>query len=1684
MSNKPFISAPASSKAWKALLAASLIIAPVVYPAPAAHASLTPQPVHDIIALPGERMKLQLKDLFGGSEGTFQIEGNSDSEIVSLNRDANDLQLFFRQPGQATFTVTLNGNSRQVAVNVLDAGTDGQMDIGDLVRYMGANPSKFTDRSSVSTYLQTLAPGEVKANHSPVVTQATYAVRYSSGFTLDVSAFFSDPDGDALDYVVLPASMNGVQASMSGSRLTLTGRQTGRTAFTIYATDPKGAFASIKLLPNTPPAPVSLNASVYSAVYQQPSAISLPPYFFDADGDPISFRIAETTVTGVTYTGNLQPLSPFIDGSMLKFTGQLAGTTNLSLIASDGQYESVPFRLTLNPSQEAGNRPPVGTPLSVQVARDTELPSVMLNSHFSDLDGDPLTYTVSPSVSGGVTASIIGDQLVFNGRIKDNASFNVTATDNHGASVSAAFTYTIENRPPIGTPFTAKVSKNAKLPSVTLATYFSDPDGDALTYTVTPQTSGGVTAAINGGTLVFEGLLTDNASFTVTAQDNQGAKASAVFTYTLENRSPVAAKEWIGLSVHNSVPDIYLPDNFSDPDGDHLEFHITPMEQGGLSALINGSFLSFNGIPRENVSFTVTAIDPDQASASTVYQLTPVNTAPTATSKTFSGARGETPDTLDLTENFHDAEGDPLQFSLSSTATSGGLTGYIDGHHLSFTGQQDGEASFDITATDPMGGSRTVTYTFLLSNGAPVGTPFKKEVTRNSELEPIDLSSYFTDPDGDALTYEVTPSFPEEVQGIKAKIVGSQLQFKGSITGTASFTVRATDGEGLYGEAVFTFTVSNRIPVAKEPVVSIPVHNLVDTIYLTQNFLDPDGDKLTFSVDPSSAGGLSASISGEKLLIQGVPREQAIFTVTATDIHGASVSASYKLMPINNPPKAENQTVTGIWNQTPLPMPLTDNFVDPDMDPLTYSVTPASSGGLTASIEGNAVLSFTGQQTDSASFNVTATDPMGGSHTVTYRVELTNLPPVGSALQLNVNKRSTVSAIQLNKLFTDPEGDNLSYSFTINASGGLGAFISGGFLVFEGRLQTDATFTVTATEIRHDSLPALSGAASISLQAVNQAPVPVPQESVVTGYFLAAGQHEISFTSEPLSSLFSDPNMDPLSFDVSPLLPHGLTAEIIDQEGSKKLHIFGMLGQEEATPEFTVTATDDSGATASLTYQLKPNHAPAFIGNFQGQHEQRIFIKGTGPLPDLDLNTLVADTDSDPLTFLLNDSWYWDEPIEPNLDGLENVYLSGNTLKFEGLLQHAEFRETSLHLYLTATDGKGGVFNFELRGQFNEIPVAQEPEIRVSYLKGQPVGEVARARGIQDNFYDSDNDELYYEVVDDKPYPGYEAKLASDNQDQGRMFLKLTRTKEATQEPPFIPVRVRVGDIQGYAEALYIFQLNQPPVSLLPSSVDVYPDISILNPHKLFVDPDQDDDFTVSMNLTERGRDGENYWLSTTPDHTGFLELNGSVPAGTEGTVVFTATDNHQQVTEKQVTVRKADQAAIRKMPDQQLSTGSTLTLKSLKHRYNLSGSYTFRAFSDNPFLLDARLSEDGQDLQLTSLAAESNRVTLIATAPDGTGFIDQFNVTASHRLRSGNQYRLLNPFGTDVISNSATIESVNPLFSATLIAESDPNYLLLEITGPDIQLHERTTFILRSNLYNGSEGTVYEIQFPFLPKE
>ena len=259
------------------------------------------------------------------------------------------------------------------------------------------------------------------------------------------------------------------------------------------------------------------------------------------------------------------------------------------------------------------------------------------------------------------------------------------------------------------------------------------------------------------------------------------------------------------------------------------------------------------------------------------------------------------------------------------------------------------------------------------------------------ETATVNVAGYFTDPDGDALTFAATSSNPQTATvAASSGVVTVTAIERGEVT----VTVTAMDPGGLSAQGAFTVTVPNQAPVAVNTVPPQTVF-IGDTVQvdMAAYFNDPDGDAVTYSASSSNAAAASAAVVGSVVSIGAGATGTAVITVTATDPDGLSAQHHFEVtVPNRAPLPVGSLTAQTLAVGQTVAIDVSPLFDDPDNDPLTYKATTTDSAVAVATISDN-LLMVTGSGRGEASVIVTATDPGGLSASLDVELAVVNDRP-------------------------------------------------------------------------------------------------------------------------------------------------------------------------------------------------------------------------------------------------------------------------------------------------------------------------------------------------------------------------------------------------------------------------------------------------------------------------------------------------------------------------------------------------------------------------------------------------------------------------------------------------------------------------------------------------------------------
>ena len=699
-------------------------------------------------------------------------------------------------PGRATVSVT----GSEVTVTGVAKGRA-------VVRVAATDPEGLTAEQSFEVTVPNRGPGVVGAI-------ADVVVEVDSAVVVEVAGGFADPDGDALVYAATSADPGRATVAVTGSEVTVTGVAKGRAVVTVTATDPEGLTATQSFAVTVPNRGPGVVGTIRERVVELRGVLSVDvsSHFADPDGDDLVFS-AVSSRPGIA--------SVNVSRSVVTVNGLALGTATVTVTARDDEGLAAEQRFTVRVRPRNRAPQPVGFISDLFQVEGTEV-SVDVEPHFVDPDGDPLEYAAVSSDTEVATVSTSNGTVIVAGESVGTATITVTATDPGGLTATQSFDITFElpNQTPqaVGTIADMEVEAGSTV-VVEVARHFADPDGDALVYAATSSDHGTATVAVSGSAVTVTGVAKGRATVTVVATDPEGLTARQSFAVTVPNRAPRAVGTIRDRVVEpDGTVSVDLSSHFADPDGDALVYAATSSDHGTATVAVSGSAVTVTGVAKGRATVTVVATDPGGLTATQSFDVTirESNQAPVAVgtipnqSITQGGSIA-----VDAATYFTDPDDDPLSYSATSSNTSRATVSASSGT-LSITGSSVGTATITVTATDP--GGLTATQSFQVAvaaipNRAPqVDRPIDDINAEANSRYSANLSSTFSDPDGDALSYTASSN---NTAVASASISGATIHVDAVAPGSATVSVTATDPGGLSATDQFTVTVaSNQFTIA------------------------------------------------------------------------------------------------------------------------------------------------------------------------------------------------------------------------------------------------------------------------------------------------------------------------------------------------------------------------------------------------------------------------------------------------------------------------------------------------------------------------------------------------------------------------------------------------------------------------------------------------------------------------------------------------------------------------------------------------------------------------------------------------------------------------------------------------------------------------------------------------------
>ena len=1016
----------------------------VLPPAPTATGSIEAATISE-----GDTHEVIASDYFAG-DGVTYAAGSSDVEVATVAVSGAAVTVTAVAAGSATVTVTAansGGSAEQAfAVTVLppaptatgsiEAATISEGDThsvtasdyfaGEGVTY-GAESSDAgvasveVDGAAVTvtavaagsaTVTVTAANTGGSAEQSFAVTVQLPPVTLTLGGAAQVIEL-SDQFGSGVtgyDVSVSPAGV--VDASTSGSQLTLTALAVGAATVTLGVTSAGDRAEHQFSVSVTPPAPMTTGSiSALTLSEREAHALTASDYFV---GESVTYE-AESSDSAVAAVA--------VDGATVTVTAVAVGEATVTITATNASGEAEQaFAVSV--------RLPVVTLVKGGAAKQIEL---------ADYFGQEVTaYEVAVSPNGIVHVSRSGSQLTLTGAAAGSATVTVTATS-AGGSAEQSFAVTVLPPAPTATgSIEAATLSEGETHLVTASEYFS---GEGVTYGAESSDAGVASVEVNGATVTVAAVAVGRATVTVTVT-NTGGSAEQSFAVTVLPPAPatVGSIEAVTIS-EGETHSVTASDYFG---GEEVTYGAESSDPGVVTVGVDGAAVAVTAVAAGSATVTVTATNAggsaEQSFAVTVLPPAPVAVGSIeATTLTEGGTHSVT------ASDYFSGEG--VTYGAESS-DAGVASVAVDGAAVTVTAVGAGSATVTVTATNTADSAeQSFAVTVLPPAPATVGSIEAATISEGDTHEVL-ASDYFA---GEGATYAAGSS---DAGVASVAVDGALVTATAVAAGSATVTVTATNSGGS-AEQSFFVTV---LPPAPATVGSIEAatisegetHEVVASEYFS-------GEGVTYGAASSDAGVASVAVDGAAVTVTAVAAGSATVTVTATN-SGGSAEQSFAVTVLPPAPAAVGSIEAATISEGETHSVTASDYFGGEG--VTYGAESSDAGVATVAVEGAAV-TVTAVAAGSAMVTVTA-ENSAGSAEQSFAVTVTPPAPatVGSTLSLTLSEGGDAHEIDLAHSFS---GSAERYGVAATPGGIVHLWESGGRLTLTPLAAGSAMVTVTAT---------------------------------------------------------------------------------------------------------------------------------------------------------------------------------------------------------------------------------------------------------------------------------------------------------------------------------------------------------------------------------------------------------------------------------------------------------------------------------------------------------------------------------------------------------------------------------------------------------------------------------------------
>ncbi|MGC9036977.1 MAG: cadherin domain-containing protein, partial [Verrucomicrobiia bacterium] len=671
------------------------------------------------------------------------------------------------------------------------------------------------------------------------------------------------------------------------------------------------------------------------------------------------------------------------------------GSDSFTFKVNDGQLDSAVATVTI--SVTAVNDAPVVQSATFTIPENSANGTVVGTVTATDIEGDSITFSIISGNTGDTFAinPTTGQITVNNNTLLDyeqNPTWTLTiqATDNGTPSQSGTGTITINlqnvNEAPIINNQSFSIAENSVNGSFVGTVVATDVDaGQTLTYAIISGNTNGtftINSANGNITIANNAMLNYEAipqwQLKVKVTDNGSPSLSSTGTVTIVvldvNENPVINPQSFTVPENSANGTVVGNVVATDPDaGQSLTYVIVSGNTNGAFAInsangqltvANSAVLNYEVTPVWTLVVSVTDNGSPNLSASAqiTVNLSNVNEPPSLAPATFTINENSSPGTVVGTVTATDPDaGTVFSYSIvggntNNTFSINPISGQITVANSALLNyEQTPVWTLSVRATDngtpQLYADATVTINLNNVNDPPTITNQTFSVAENSANGTVVGTVIASDEDsGQTLTYSITAGNTNTTFAINpstGQITVNDGQLLDHETVPVwQLTVQVTDNGTPVKSNTATITINitdvNEPPTANPQNVTTPEDTALP---ITLTGTDPENATLTYTIVTAPSHGI---LSGTPPNVTYIPSpnynggDSFTFKVNDGQYDSSIATVSITVMPVNDPPVANPQTVT-TPEDTAVSITLTGS--DIENDPLTFAIVAGPAHG-------------------------------------------------------------------------------------------------------------------------------------------------------------------------------------------------------------------------------------------------------------------------------------------------------------------------------------------------------------------------------------------------------------------------------------------------------------------------------------------------------------------------------------------------------------------------------------------------------------------------------------------------------------------------------------------------------------------------------------------------------------------